>query len=704
MGLNARLFLRLLGSAAFVTLAAITIFDTSGPASASVSTDRASDVGRPSLPPGSIEVAVLDAVAFGLLPPQPPGDVEYLSQVLQAYRSGDMIAADILKSKLTQPAARAVAEWFAIRSGVPVGFDRIMAFQRSYLDWPTTTQTRRRAEGALLKARGPSSLVRAFFAEQPPQSGAGRIALAFALKVDGLAEKATPLIRQIWREDSFGPELENRIREQFPGVLTQADHRFRMERLLFKKSWSAAMRAAEFAGSDHATLVKARMAAVQGGKKAEKALEAVPAALRRDSSYIFSRALFLRRKNKLIEAAKIMAEAPRDPELLVDGDEWWSERRLIARALLDKGGAKAAYEVASHHGAETPVQRIEAEFHAGWIALRFLGDPTVAAKHFAEAANIAATPISVSRAAYWQGRAAEAAGLEVDARRFYRRAADKPITYYGQLARKKLGLPVELRTAERLSQDDNRAFQNRLPMQALRLLHRIDEVELAIGLYAELAQTLTDAADLDALAAMAAGQANLRAALVVGKTAVQRGFPLDLHAYPTFGFPKFEPVGDQVEPAMVYAVARQESAFNPKALSSAGARGLMQLMPETAKRTAKRFGLNFDVKRLTEDPAYNAALGSAHLGELMENWKGSFVLAFASYNAGAGNVMKWIKTYGDPRKPSVDMIDWIERIPFSETRNYVQRVMENLTVYRRRFEGGDEKAKAAALRPFGRTE
>jgi soluble lytic murein transglycosylase len=459
-----------------------------------------------------------------------------------------------------------------------------------------------------------------------------------------------------------------------------------MERFLFKENWIAASRAAARAGGDHDALVKARMGVLQGGKKAEKALAAVPATLRSDASYIFSRALLLRRQEKLLEAAKVMAEAPRDPALLVDGDEWWKERRLITRKLLDKGEYNASYEVASHHGAETPAERIEAEFHAGWIALRFLHRPDTAAKHFAEAGTIAVAPISVARAAYWQGRAAEAAGDKIDAKRHYERAAERPTTYYGQLARATLGLPVALRTAEQLDPEGLKAFEATTPVAALKLLQQLGQTELAISLYTELAQTLSEPAQLDALGAMAVAQNNPRAVLSVGKTAVQRGFPLDLHAYPTIGIPSFAPVAEDVEPAMVYAIARQESAFNPRALSTAGARGLMQLMPATAKRTAQRFGLGFDLNRLIEDPAYNAKIGSAHLSELMDDWKGSHILAFASYNAGGGNVAKWVKAYGDPRKPDVDRVDWVERIPFYETRNYVQRVLENLAVYRHRLE------------------
>jgi soluble lytic murein transglycosylase len=698
MGLKARRSTQALTCAVFLAFATPPAFAhaTAGPSS-----QRVKD------PSGSIRVAMADLEAFGLLATapiaQPPGDMDYLPQIIAAYRGGDFVEADILSSKLSQPGALALAEWIAFRTGVPADFDRIQTFRKDYPDWPDAASLRRRAEAALLKGRKPASTVRAYFAKQPPATGAGRIALAFALKSDGADAQAADLIRHVWREESFGPDLEKRILDQFPGVLAQSDHRFRMERLLFKESWGGALRAAGYAGQDYEGLVKARMGVFQGGKKAEKAFGAVPAALRSDSSYIFSRALFLRRKGKLVEAAQVMNQAPRDPDLLADGDEWWSERRLISRTLLDKKDFKAAYDVASHHGAESPAQRIEAEFHSGWIALRFLDDHAAAAKHFAEAANSASTPISIARAAYWQGRAAEALGIQEDAKQFYRRAAEQPITFYGQLAREKLGLPIELRQPDPITDEARQAFEALAPVQALQLLRQLGEEELAIGLSIELAQTLNDPVRLNALGSLLEAHGNPRALLAVGKIAVQRGFPLDSHAYPTVGIPDFKPVGDEVEPAMVYAIARQESAFNPRALSSAGARGLMQLMPATAKRTAQRFGVAFDVKRLTEDPAYNAKLGSAHLGELMDDWRGSHVLAFASYNAGGGNVMKWIKTYGDPRRSDVDLVDWIERIPFYETRNYVQRVLENLNVYRRRLEPKIPTLEANALPGSGAT-
>lgn len=233
------------------------------------------------------------------------------------------------------------------------------------------------------------------------------------------------------------------------------------------------------------------------------------------------------------------------------------------------------------------------------------------------------------------------------------------------------------------------AFDDRLYVRGLRMLEAASLKDLALPLYIDAANRLSDPAEVDALGRIAMDVRNARALVAIGKIAVQRGLPLDAHAYPTIGIPAYEASAavPLVEKAMVFAIARQESQFDPLAQSSVGARGLMQMMPATAQRTARKVSAAFDQDRLTSDPAYNARLGQAHLGELMDDWRGSYILAFASYNAGGGNVKKWIDAYGDPRKPGVDPIDWVERIPFTETRNYVQRVMENLQVYRNRLDG-----------------
>ncbi|TXM90810.1 lytic transglycosylase domain-containing protein, partial [Methylobacterium sp. WL122] len=289
----------------------------------------------------------------------------------------------------------------------------------------------------------------------------------------------------------------------------------------------------------------------------------------------------------------------------------------------------------------------------------------------------------------WQGRAADALGQAESAKGFYETAALQPIAYYGQLARAKLGqTSLALRAPADLDGPARAAFDDRLCIRALRLLAAASLKEMALPLYIDTAQRLTDAREVQALGDLAVEMKDARALVAVGKLAVQRGLPLDAHAYPTIGIPTYEAFGSVplVEKAMVFAIARQESQFDPRAQSGVGARGLMQMMPATAQRTARRVSAAYDPERLGTDAIYSARLGQAHLGELMEDWRGSYILAFASYNAGGGNVKKWIDAYGDPRKGDVDAIDWVERIPFTETRNYVQRVMENLQVYRTRLD------------------
>ncbi|WP_430910880.1 transglycosylase SLT domain-containing protein [Methylobacterium sp. sgz302541] len=616
-------------------------------------------------------------------------DVTLLRQAIDFYRKGKVADGDRLRDGFGDPAAKALLEWLAIRAGAGIGFERTVAFARANPDWPAGPMLRRRAEEALLSERKSPAVVRAYFGASKPASAPGKFALALAFKAEGLDADAADLVRDLWRAETFGRSLEAKVTDAFPGVLTRIDHRFRMERALLKEDWETAGRAASYAGGGYATLVRARRAVEDKSSGAAAALAAVPPSLRNDSSYIFSRAQYLRRADKPAEAAAVLATAPSNGEVLVDGDEWWVERRIVARKLLDLGDARTAYTVADAHSARTVEKRIEAEFHAGWIALRFTNEPAVATAHFDRALAIAETPISLARAAYWRGRAAEAAGETDRARGFYEKAALQPIAYYGQLARAKLGQKdLPLRSPSELDAASRKAFEGRLCVRALRLLGEASLKELALPLYIDTAQKLTNPAELQALGDLATEMKDARALVAVGKLAVQRGLPLDAHAYPTIGIPAFEAFSavPLVERAMVFAIARQESQFDPRAQSGVGARGLMQMMPATAQRTARRVSASYDQDRLTSDPAYNARLGQAHLGELMEDWKGSYILAFASYNAGGGNVKKWIDAYGDPRKADVDPVDWVERIPFTETRNYVQRVMENLQVYRNRLD------------------
>ena len=635
------------------------------------------------------DIVGIDVEITGALPPYPGEalraeavDIDRLKSAVSAYRRGALRDGDALAETIEDRTARALLEWVAIRSGASlIPFSRIDAFLKAHPNYPATGLFRRRAEEMLVAEKKSPAVIRAFFHGQRPVSPAGRIALALTLKAEGQTQEANALARQSWLQDHLGVPLEAITLDAFGAALTPADHRLRAERYIFRGNATAALRNAARVSPDYVLLARARLASGAARRPITPSLiAAVPASLRGDISFAFLQAQQARRADKPTEAAAALANVPRDPALLGDGDGWWIERRLIARELLDAGDAARAYGVTAGHGAEDAAERIDAEWHSGFIALRFRDQPGIALEHFNEAARHAETPISVSRAAYWQGRAFEAIGKADDARAAYERAADHPIAYYGQLARARLGLPdLPLRRSVAA------ALQHLPGHRGVRLLYSIGERDLAVQMLTDLAQRLHTTPALEALATIAQREGDTRALLALGKAALQRGFPLDAAAFPTTGVPEFPVLGDPMERAIVHAIARQESAFDPTATSHAGARGLMQMMPATARETARRANLPFDWPRLGRDPLYSAQMGAAHLNDLLKEWRGSYILTFAAYNAGSGNVRKWIAAYGDPRKPEVDAVDWVERIPFYETRNYVQRVMENLQVYRQRL-------------------
>ena len=634
----------------------------------------------------------------------PDIDLDEYARVLQLYRDGNISAGDAERDQFEDPAARKLLEWAGLRGGSVKEFDRIARFMRENPEWPGRYLLRTRAEQALLDGRPSDEALLAFFADEKPRTTQGTVALAEALRREGATEDAQALIRDIWRNTSLGDTSELRLMLTFPGTLTRNDHRIRMERRLFAQDWATARRAAALAGEDFDKLVDLRQAVMKNPANVAKALAAVPEHLRNDSSYLFSQARHLRITDEYREAASVIAKAPRSLAVIGDGDGWWTERRIVGRLMLERGEAQLAYDLISGHVAQSPADYIDAEFHAGWIALRFLEQPEKAAEHFAKATERATTPISLSRGAYWQARAFEAAGDEEKARAFYEEAASYPISFYGQLAHQALDNGSFTLREVAADPEEQRARRDATDTaRAIKLLHAVGAEDLAVTLLADLGRTLDDAPLLQSFANLAEELGNDRGHLALARSAIYRGLPLDSDAYPIRGIPEFPIIGPGVERALVYAIARQESAFDPNAVSPAGARGLMQLMPGTARRTAERYGVKYEADRLLGDPVYSAKLGAAHLGELMDDWSGSYALAFAAYNAGPGHVRRWIQRFGDPRRAEIDAIDWVEMIPFPETRNYVQRVMENLLVYRSRLGERGDLAIETDLRSGHRT-
>jgi soluble lytic murein transglycosylase len=336
---------------------------------------------------------------------------------------------------------------------------------------------------------------------------------------------------------------------------------------------------------------------------------------------------------------------------------------------------------------------------AGWIALRYLNDASTAYAHFLKISEGNENPISLARGAYWSGRAAEALHRTQEARRHYQEAARYPTAYYGQIARAKAGLgELTLNAFPALSSADRTKATQSDVVRAAELLYAIEARDLAWTMMADYGDKSNDVATLVLMAELTAKYKDARGMLLVGKLALARGAALDHPAFPTIGVPSYQPIGPTVEPALVYAIVRQESWFNPKTVSTANALGLMQVTPPAGRYIAKKFNATFDQTRLLTDMTYNVQFGAAELGDLLKDYRGSFIMTFAGYNAGRGRVRDWVAKYGDPRDPKVDPIDWVERIPFSETRNYVQRVMENMQVYRVRFGGSPRLAIEADLK------
>ncbi|MBI1981403.1 MAG: transglycosylase SLT domain-containing protein [Methylocystis sp.] len=619
-------------------------------------------------------------------------DADAFIQAVAAYKAGDFVHGDEAASRVKAPLADAAARWVALRLHArEAGFKRISAFLTAHPNWPAADWLRRRGEQALVGERLNDKTALAWFAENKPLTAYGKYALARAIAREGDFESAAALARDAWRNEEIGQGFDTIFNKELGELLTAADHKFRADRLLYAGKTSLALRSAELAGKDVVLLARARISG------ADKLAASLPPSVQNDPGLLYARVHKLRTANKFAEAGALLRKAPRDIEQVVDGDVWWEERRIVARKLLDQGDPETAYILCAQHAAAKTSNKVDAEFNAGWIALRFLNDPIKAERHFKTLAKIAETPLQKSRASYWLGRTAE---TENDSRahNFYLQAATHSTTFYGQLASARLGAEDRpLRPPPQAASGDKRDEAVRVA----ELLFALGEKDVAAPLALDGARYLQDEAQVAALGEIVARQGDAKLSLVYGKAASYRGIALDDVAFPAYGVPDFNALPGSASRSIVFAVARQESAFDPKAVSSAGAMGLMQMIASTARHTASMRGVSFDISRMLKDPPFNAQLGAAHLGILLGEYRGAYLLTFAAYNAGGGRVKQWIDAYGDPRKPHVDPIDWVERIPITETRNYVQRVMENFVVYRAKFEDKATRAPQVELAHAG---
>lgn len=607
-----------------------------------------------------------------------------LKQGLDALSANKVSAALAAREALTEGTLDHKLLTFAIAtSGLrDVPSHEIAEAQQELRGWPGLKNLRAFSERALLQENPSAASVLTAFGTTRPETPQGAIILARALVSEGKKAEAAKTLRPFWAGYTLDKDLEDSILREFGPLLSVADHRARMDYLMYRGKVSQAKRFGD-AGQAQ-SLYKAWAAVASRTKNADVLIAGVDKSLANDPAYLFVQIEYQRLQDNFRAAARLLERSPKDRDELVNSAEWWNERRIIARGLADQEDYAEAYKIVASHNAHNPTDVVDAEFHAGWYALRAMKQPSVAANHFRKILAASTRPLSASRAWYWLGRTAEAGGPG-SAAEFYAKAAQYPATFYGQLAaahleQKNLNVAYPTPTSE-----DRRNFQTREATQAIERLDSAGYPERAAALYRSLADELTSPGELAILAAKAERANNHALSLQIGKSAFNRGIDVAALAFPIGVIPASANI-DGSGKALAYSIARQESAFNPAAISPANARGLLQILPGTAKGVASRHGMPFAQAKLTTDPGYNATLGAHYLGEQIEAFGGSYILTFIAYNAGPRRVPEWIDRYGDPRGKSLDeVIDWIERIPFPETRNYVQRVMENYQVYKVRL-------------------
>lgn len=578
---------------------------------------------------------------------------------------------------------RDVIEWQRLRAG-----DGRLGEYEEFLarrpDWPGLPLLREKGEEAVARSTDPARVI-AWFEAGPPETGTGAIAYVRALLAAGRAADAETEAMRAWASLAFSPDQESEMIGLAPEAVGFV-HELRLDTLLWEGRTREAERMLSRVPEDLQALARARIALQTEAKGVTGLIEAVPEKRAGDPGLAFDRFIWRMKRDLYDEAAQLILERSESPEMLGRPEAWAERRAVLARYLMRNGRAKEAYRIAANHhiavdgGASAYA---DLEFLAGFIALRKLGDAATAEKHFQHLLAGVSTPISLARAHYWIGRAQEAAGKDGTAS--YKAAAVHQTAFYGLLAAERLGLSLDARLLERPGTPDWRGagFTQSSVLEAVEVLLKAGDRTLAKRFLLHLGESQDDTG-LAQMADMALAWGEPHLALLVAKQAAERGLILP-HAY--YPIPEFVPDGLSVSRALALSISRRESEFDPAARSSADARGLMQVLPGTAKLMAAKLGKSFDASKLIADPAYNVTMGSAYLAEMVEEFGPSIALIASGYNAGPGRPRRWIGEFGDPRRADVDVVDWVETIPFSETRTYVMRVAEGVVIYRAKLKG-----------------
>jgi soluble lytic murein transglycosylase len=640
---------------------------------------------------GVFAASALSLAPFAMVPQQAEAvNAMGVAAVKEALRGNFTDAGAFAERSGDQAAIKLVELIFLRDQGGRVGFQRIRDFQAAAPKWPLSDTLKKRAEQNLFLNTEPPETVITYFDGTDALSAEGHAAHARALYQVGRNDEAKRALRRAWMMTNIEGDTEKRIASEFATHLSGSDHKARLGRLIYAQQPGAAIRHSKRMGSDQQKVAQVAQILLRGGAGAEKAYLNLPSALRNELPLRYALARLYRKQEKFSKARSILLNVPATAAALIDPSAWFDERRIIARRSIgpyNKDTWKAAYQIASRHGITSGDDFADAEFLAGWIALRYAKDTDAAFRHFTKLFEGATTRTDKARAGYWLGRTYLAVGDKSAAKTQFKSAARHSTIYYGQLAREQIGLgqvPEEINSGEASGAAKARVEQDEV-VRALRLMHAASgKASIHMFLYA-IASRLKTVDEMNAAAAVVHSLGGTYHALKLAKVAGQFKIDIDSWAYPLRGLPDWKQVGKPVEKALVFGLSRQESEFNATAGSSVGAQGLMQIMPATAKLIARQHRLPYRAGMLTSDPALNVKMGAAHLGDLIAKYNGSYVLTLVAYNAGPRRSKEWIEQFGDLRSGQVDAVDWVENIPFQETRQYVQKVMQNLHIYRSRL-------------------
>jgi peptidoglycan lytic transglycosylase len=621
---------------------------------------------------------------------------------------------------VSDPLGRKLVNWYRLRRGHGTAAE-YADFLAKNPGWPSESILREGMEEAIFAEGGDSDVIAGYFNGAEPESAAGIAVLASVHLAHGETDKATALASKVWREYDLSPELERGFLARFGSLLTPQDHKWRFDRLLVddvrykagrRHQARLAKRVIPLLPKAQQRRARARLAVFMREHVDKSRLKAAPDAKSRDWGLVFHRIQQLRRKNKLDDAAKLMLEAPTDPKVVVNLDDWWSERQKLAYDALKADKPKLAYKLVQDAGPLSVNPLNEQAFMAGWLALRYLKDVDAAVRHFASFTKTADGPLGRAKAYYWLGRALEEKGDQQKAKEAYAAAARESDTFHGLLAMQKLEpgrTRIDIEPPELPSPAEIAELNGMGAAKAMALAQAAGLSRAVTRIFIRHLATLKDTEGWAALVShLSQKMGDTQSAVRIGKAAIANGHNLIYYAYPVHALPDYKPLRPPPESAVLLGLARQETEFNTDIISGAGARGILQVMKGTASHVCRIYKIKCNHKRLASDASYNTMIASAYVADRLAEFSGSYVLGLSSYNAGPGRTRQWIREFGDPRNAGVDPIDWIERIPIEETRRYVGKVLSNIQIYRARL--GEEgnalrleqdlsRAREAALSP-----